>query len=1051
MDSGQTVVVQPRHRRKAHRELVCDILGKTPNGQIVTCSMDGQLVLCHHTSRVTRVLAGLATKRMLLVEHLGYLLTFGVDPHPQVWFYNVPGSVPMPLGGKTPGHPARILQMSLLEDDAHAVSVDRSGTIKVYDIVADACVQTMCATEGVECGQFLLFDSALFLAGRLQTIYVATRRKMFRMRFNQKAFGRVQPRAAQVPIVSVVYHAELRLLAVASGSTVALWNVISGELLHRIEPFGSLAAAAATTTVIPVEKPLVSEGVHPSLQHISAVTSLALDEDGRRLFVGGGKAHVAVLSFATGFRRALVHVPQLEVGPLFCSGSQLRGLAGTVHSGTTRAPLSIMTCGRSNPFVFVEQPPTEQSEPVVERMVFSTTSEWLRIRQCVHHAASDTLVCTEELAREWTGAHAVTLWRRLPNGSWARSHSELPLGENPEKGIGIAGVYPSPSADLVIVADTRHVLRLYRIVRHERKLQLLSTWANRTHRAAAGVTAVAFHPTVPRLVVVADEVGNVRWYDLGDVLHMVAPPPESESDASSDSGGDDAGTDADSAERFNANDLLSPMSCRTQDFASMTEAEMEELLAADGVAEEGEEPGCAGCGAAYERGHALLRNVCLLRELDAHGEAIVSMLYMDIDGVGQTLVTASTDGDVHFWSPYGVTHLTTLADTARLADRPIPPHPFAAASPAMPRACDLPAALRASPTCGEKLPLADVLDHYCTDDPQRAVFLGTSNIDDAPDDPSAAKSPAAVALTNDSVAFGTGGDAIFLTAVDQPDVLADLVPQQAPGELPPPTVAELGVAPTKTHALYDEWMYGQHLLLEADRGRPAKTTRLHDVFHSDAASTVNRLIREEPRYLGRLQASLRRQQTGEPLPDVRLRSLRIGVAMELPASQFGGDALLNMPPLSRSRLYAQERDMQRMKAQFEYKQHTRRKRGDVEREEMSLGGMPADRFRAQVAVNSRAAANAAKHQQGIIDDRALRAREHAMRRARSVPLIPPGMSVLDEVDNARRMPRSVGGSVSQKRALPRYGPSSRLPSLEANALPDISRMSMPATLHSQTL
>lgn len=536
-------------RRTAHTEIVTDILAELPSNFVVSSSMDGTIVMCHRETRATRVFTGNACVGMSLVEHLGLILGFGVDNLPFAFSFNVPDSTALILGNSaTRGHAGRIIGIGSLDDEDFCVSVDKTGMVKVWDLVTNTCIQTTATTESSDAGKFLAFHSASIING--SDVQVVARRRRYILPYNVKLYGRVAPKAAQGAITSMAYDPRGQVVVIATGLELQFWSPTAGRLMRRC----------------PVEFAPPPQGA-PHGSVADRINSVCFSNDLRSLFVSSDKYSFNVHCPATGVCRSRHVVPVasgtlLSLRPVPVEGVPDREAHGALISVSNDNPKLVLhgavqeaIAGAADANLRgrkTNAASLSTNTHVIDRLVLASSSDSLRVRMAVHHPGSDFLVCTE--CSDWGDSVARTLsaWMRLPNGSWGR------IGSHTFDATIVAIVAPSRrgTTHFVVSLATGIVVVFNIAIPSAREapaapsvadpslagsnrptftssvptLHLTARFAHRRQGLGADLdaltpSALTFHPDWPRILVAGDDLGCITWYDVGDCLHRLSDPP----------------------------------------------------------------------------------------------------------------------------------------------------------------------------------------------------------------------------------------------------------------------------------------------------------------------------------------------------------------------------------------------------------------------------------------------------------------------------------------------------------------------------------------------
>jgi WD40 repeat protein len=1001
-----------RKSRKAHCEIVTDILRATPTNFVTSSSMDGTIVMQHRDSSASRVFRGASVVSMCLVEHLGLILAFGVDALPFAYSYNVLDSTSLVLGASgTRGHPARIVGVGLLDDEDYAATVDKGGTVKVWDLVANACIQTVSATDQIESGQFMTFHVGLVDETGVQII---GRRRRFRMPYNAREYGRVAPKAAQSAVTSVVYDERAHVVIAAVGLELQFWSVVNGRL-QRSQPVCFL--------------PPPPGAPHGSVA--DQISSLVFAADFRHLYVLSDKYVFNVHCAATGVCRSR-HVLPVHNGTLI----GVRPLPVADIPGRP-AESALVTAQNANPRIVLHQalvdavagaqeaalresggggvtsPRRKKGNSfaksvsvdthVLDRLMLSSTSDSLRVRLAAHLRPMDVLLCCE-VSSAWdvsaslssATTQTISAWRRLSNGGWSKTDQytfdEMVINVV----VPNAAVHPSLGHFAAVLASGFIAILTVDTVG---KLTHRVKFAHRPSDDGPGSlnvqypTSLTFLSTLPHLLVVGDDLGSLSWYDVGNALHVVADPP------TPDPQDEAALLVATSRERS-----LSPS------HELSLEASLEATQGPQNAPTTNQlppAPACVGCGISAADVAQDVPTVWLLRrQRGVHGDAVASVAAVRVPFVGQDMVASSGhDGTIKLSTlaqPSAVnfvdlskriigsrpesafvalmaadrTPLPEVVATARWCDRTRHGGRYTRCSAAVAFGA---AGASTSNTPGIRSPVtAGLVPSPSTVVPSTLTPLAIGGNMSFAQSPqpftflTASPTQTDFAQTGASPALATDGDETDLPAAR--------------------SVQGLGLTPEQCVALYKEWVFGEQERLGNKRlTRLERMKILHDVHVSNVIEVVEGLLQTDDRFYGevkekhspRLEQSpasdtldthTRRLPDGRLLPSLgTLRRLaRPGgrVRKDVTDAPRGDDRHLTMPPIAReAQLQAEHRTML-LKAQFDYKARVSRRPDEVRAALETIEEMPRDAFLHRLR---RDAARAARIEDAMRQDRASRA------------------------------------------------------------------------------
>ncbi|KAJ9470315.1 Lissencephaly-1-like protein [Diplonema papillatum] len=468
---------------RPHRDAITDMVFIPNDGHVVTSSLDATIkCLSMETLQLQKTLVGhkRGIRRLAYSHQYNLLLSCGHEYHPLAWVINVANSKPFRFRDAKP-HTAPVVGIVLIVSAPQCVTLDETGTVKIWDLRTLHCIQTILCEPSAsrEELQVLRWKTVVYHKGNKQIIAAANRRAYI-FQFNQQ--GRCTDAAAAVDfaISAGFYCKQIGSYVTVSRKDIRVWDTRTGAILQEF-------------------KDIVPEDIR----------CIAVDEDGTKGYLGCLDGTFAVLSFATGTVVTKLRLPaQCEVTSVTVIPATPYVLCVTVDGEATVVTDYEGILDNTTMLISGFRPARIDAKVV-----------------CVYEEYN--VFCVGE------GLNVVSVWQLEPKVSaLVSAWSRLAECASSPMTSEITSVCPLRPLPFFAAADTSGGVHVWTLSAPDvaRPYVCISQWVNNHSKQGSRytpiVTAMAYYAP-SYLLYVADDVGFINVYSLKESIEsaVVAPAP----------------------------------------------------------------------------------------------------------------------------------------------------------------------------------------------------------------------------------------------------------------------------------------------------------------------------------------------------------------------------------------------------------------------------------------------------------------------------------------------------------------------------------------------
>ncbi|KAL9658761.1 hypothetical protein ABK040_005916 [Willaertia magna] len=261
-----------------HSDVITDMIVLPNDNRIVTSSLDSSIKI-FDVVKETKVKEFIGHSKgvssIAWTNEYHFLISAGSEREPLVWIANVEGGSPFRLRDQRNPHQHSLVGVWAVPNSAQIISADHRGIVKIWDIRTHKCAQTI-STElnflksdnqkKLDTNKFYL-NSFTYIPNRKQIVTASRNIKVYEYERTDNPKG-----ADDIPVISSLYNPKNYHFVTCSAQSVKLWDGLSGAVFKA----------------------------YKNLSTYSDISTVCLDDRGRKIIIGNHIGEVLIFNFANG-------------------------------------------------------------------------------------------------------------------------------------------------------------------------------------------------------------------------------------------------------------------------------------------------------------------------------------------------------------------------------------------------------------------------------------------------------------------------------------------------------------------------------------------------------------------------------------------------------------------------------------------------------------------------------------------------------------------------------------------------------------------------------